>query len=382
MDIMQLQFISVIAFFILSQQCLAIDTATCKEFTNSTVVKLVYATKFSLKKFQEKKSNTQIIWLKSYEEKDNNWVGVTDSKNIKNLRASCPEFKIIEEPKRIVASSTTHLQAFLDLLSEDKLYAFTQTQMITGKIWKEREAQKKLVNFPLNPNVENFLQHHVDLYLTYTAIGGDQHLGSQSGIFSFLNFPILEFREDHPLGRAEWIKVFGVFLGKFDLAEKVFSKRVYEYKNILKKVSKGKNHKVLLGEFLGEKWVFPAPNSDLIQLLTDAKLEIIRPKIKKDSIGPEFYQFEEIFPLIKEAEFWFIQSNVTSKELLLKKDVRYTSFLKPRIITIGQTQNKNGYSDYWETGVSRPDLLLKDFLSIIYPETFANHKLLWLNEIK
>ena len=43
--------------------------------------------------------------------------------------------------------------------------------------------------------------------------------------------------------------------------------------------------------------------------------------------------------------------------------------------------NENGGNDYWEGGISNPNLVLADLIKIFHPELLPNHKLFFYQKL-
>lgn len=358
-------------------------SARCLLFDQAKDVELSYAQKFKLKQDEKNK----IFWLKLDSQKD--WLGFSENGSLKKSQTECPQLVIKKFPQRVVATSTTQLSPFLDLKESDKLIGFTQIEMVSSKLILQNFKTQKIKNLPLNPNVEDLIVHKVDLLLTYVVSDSSEQvkaLGQKPNGLSVL--VMNEYLEPHPLGRMEWLLVYGALLNKLSLAQSLFQERLNSYQNSVAFIKNQKQHpKLLLGEYYNGKWIYPGKNSDLMKMAQDLKLDIVRPMRKNSTTsGPEFYTYEEILPLIKSSQFWYLQTSYASKEQMAQKNNLYKPFLKLQIVQLAMGNVANNYNDYWETGVNRPDLVIKDLISIFYPEIkrnhFANHKLLWLNELQ
>lgn len=358
-------------------------SARCLLFDQAKDVELSYAQKFKLKQDEKNK----IFWLKLDSQKD--WLGFSENGSLKKSQTECPQLVIKKFPQRVVATSTTQLSPFLDLKESDKLIGFTQIEMVSSKLILQNFKTQKIKNLPLNPNVEDLIVHKVDLLLTYAVSDSSEQvkaLGQKPNGLSVL--VMNEYLEPHPLGRMEWLLVYGALLNKLSLAQSLFQERLNSYQNSVAFIKNQKQHpKLLLGEYYNGKWIYPGKNSDLMKMAQDLKLDIVRPMRKNSTTsGPEFYTYEEILPLIKSSQFWYLQTSYASKEQMAQKNNLYKPFLKLQIVQLAMGNVANNYNDYWETGVNRPDLVIKDLISIFYPEIkrnhFANHKLLWLNELQ
>ena len=49
-----------------------------------------------------------------------------------------------------------------------------------------------------------------------------------------------------------------------------------------------------------------------------------------------------------------------------------------QIYSYNKRVNKNGSSDFWESAIAHPDILLSDIVKIIYPDLLPNHELFYV----
>lgn len=90
------------------------------------------------------------------------------------------------------------------------------------------------------PDYERILSENCGLAVESTMIGHSPEVKEQ---LERLGIPVLIERssyEDHPLGRMEWIKLYGVLLGKEGLAREVFDREVSRIEPLLRKPQTGK----------------------------------------------------------------------------------------------------------------------------------------------
>ncbi len=83
--------------------------------------------------------------------------------------------------------------------------------------------------------------------------------------------PVAEYLERHPLGRAEWIRAFGVLLGKEEVADSLYAGMVERYKATVALVPQdAQAPEVFFGSSWKGNWSVPAGNSYMARLITDA----------------------------------------------------------------------------------------------------------------
>ena len=80
-------------------------------------------------------------------------------------------------------------------------------------------------------------------------------------------------------------------------------------------------------------------------------------------------------------QVWLTQNTWENKSKIIS-DPRYSRFSKIPVYNNNKMMNAAGFNDYWETGLQRPDLLLKDLYSIFQSEKNLNSTLIWYKELK
>ncbi len=142
--------------------------------------------------------------------------------------------QVIEVPvKRLVVTSTSHIP-FLDLLeASDCLVGFPNTDYISSKPMRSRIEQKLVKNIgSVNGlDFESLIELQPELIVSYISGPNRSELNqlTHSGIPVVFN---LDFMEDSPLGRAEWVKFMGMLVGKYNQADSVFQEIERSYQQL------------------------------------------------------------------------------------------------------------------------------------------------------
>ena len=277
--------------------------------------------------------------------------------------------------KRFVATSTTHL-AFLKIFSLEKsLIGFQGVRYIYNPIL--RNQKPKEINYQLN--TEELLSLKPDLVMAYSA-----NLASEKRLIDLrkVNVPIVlnrDFEEKHPLARAEWVVFSALFFSKDQEAQKFFLEIEKNYKKIQSKIVKEKiKPLVLVGDIQNGQWATCGGKSDLAILINDAGGELL---FQSESSETQYFSLEKILSNKKIPKIWLTQNTWTNK-LSAQKDSRYKSFLSLPTFNNNKVLNLEGFNDFWETGISRPDLLLKDLYGIFYQEKNLNSNLIWYKKLE
>ncbi len=178
-----------------------------------------------------------------------------------------------------------------------------------------------------------------------------------------LGIPVVfasSYLENHPLARAEWIKFFGLFIDKYSEAEAHFNKIEAKYLAHKSKLNSQEELTLVNAPYSGQ-WYLPTGNSYMGNLLKDAHFSIYL----KDTLstGAKPYTFEDVITHHQDAKFWINPSHYETLAQIEQTDSRFNqlnAFKQKRVYNATKRKRENGGNDYWEQGVIRPDLVLKD----------------------
>jgi len=297
-------------------------------------------------------------------------VGDEAGNSIKLMR---PEFETIgmdliklqptKLPKRIIATSTTHLAFLAALNAEDKLIGLTNPEFVFNKAIKHAIQDGRVTSVGRDGalNYELIIDLKPDLILAYTIDGQvDNKLQA-------LGLPVLytnEFLEPTPLARAEWIIALGYLIGKEGEAKSFFAKVKENYENTRARQIND-SLTVFCGASFQGTWHVPAGQSFVARYIQDAGGSYIW-KDQKGRLSIPL-SFEAVYAMANEATYWLDVGQFTSLKALRASDDRYAQFAafkNQRIYNYTVRINEAGAYDIYESAVVRPDVVLKDIKNI------------------
>jgi iron complex transport system substrate-binding protein len=294
--------------------------------------------------------------------------------------------KVITTPiSSIVCTSTTHIP-LLDYLEEsEKLVGFPTLDYISSE--KTRKlidaGQVKELGVDDGMNIELIAVLKPDLVMGYimSAEYGQYRKIEELGIPVVIN---AEYLEEHPLGRAEWIKFMALFFNKEEEAEKVFKMIEENYLNAKALADQTtKKPTVLSGVVYGDTWFLPGGKNYAAKLLTDAGCQYLWSG--DSSNGFLQLSFESVYEKAHAADLWIGVASFTSLEELGNADQRYTKFspyIDKKIYTYNARKGARGGSEFLELGYLRPDIILKDLVKISHPEVLPQYSLYFHKELQ
>ncbi len=351
--------------------------SSCKqEKKNINLVKgseVEYASHLKLKKAP----NYTLIHIQNPWPKAGNYTYVA-GKQKEDIPDSLKKYPFIKVPvERMVVTSTTHLPHISLLKEKNKIIGFPNTKYISSEDFiKQLEEHKiKEIGNGAGLNVEKTLLLKPEIIIAFSS-GNDQ---KQFRIFQKNKIPVIfnaDWMEDEPLGRAEWIKLFGVLFDKEQKADSIFHKIAENY-NLIKSKIKNRKQKPLVfqGGFFGDKWYLPGGKSYAAKLIKDAGGKYIWEEDTHN--GSVAYNFENVLIELPKADVWLNPGSIVSKSTLAKQIpqvVDLKSYKKDKIYTYALAKGKKGGLIYFEDSPAHPDKVLEDLYHIFYPEETPDYK--------
>jgi len=241
------------------------------------------------------------------------------------------------------------------------------------------------VGYESNLNQELIIKILPDLIMMY-GIGSESagHVNKlrELGINIIFN---ADYLESDPLGKAEWIKLFGALYCKEEMADSIFREEVRNYNQIRDYINDNntKSPSVLLGLPFKDTWFISPGNSFISKFIRDAGGSYLWENTSSAVSMP--YGLENVYIAALEADYWLNIGTVTRPEEISLVDKRLADlkcFRNRNLFNNNKRVTPEGGNDYWESGTLRPHLILKDIASILHPAMFPDHELYFYRKIK
>ncbi|MDN3723749.1 ABC transporter substrate-binding protein [Aequorivita sp. SDUM287046] len=287
--------------------------------------------------------------------------------------------------KRLVVTSTTHIPS-LEMLGEtETLVGFPNLNYISSENTRKRITAKEITELGRNEaiNTEILLDLNPDAVVGFAVDGNN----STFATIEKMGIPVLynaDWTETSPLGKAEWIKFFGVLFNKEKQADSIFKNIEREYvsaKNTASQTSKKPT--VIAGAMYKDVWYMPQGDSWGSQFIDDANGHYLW----KDSPGTGglSLNLESVLEKGQKAEFWIGPGQFTSLEEMKNASQVYsqfTAFKTGNVYSYSLKKGETGGVIYFELAPNRPDLVLKDLIKILHPHLLPEHELYFFDKLQ
>jgi iron complex transport system substrate-binding protein len=286
--------------------------------------------------------------------------------------------------KNIVVTSTTHIPSLEMLNEETKLIGFPNLKYISSEKVRAIIDAGKVKELGSNQalNTEVLIDLQPEVIIGYGLDNNNPTLDNlqKNGLQVILNG---DWNEHSPLGKAEWIKLFGVLFGKEKQANEIFNTIEKSYNETLKLVVKTTNKPtVFSGSLFQDTWYMPQGESWGSQFITNANGNYLWSDTK--GTGSVKLSFEKVFIKAKDADIWFMDqyNSLAEIENANKHYSQFKAFKTAQIYSFGKKKGKTGGVIYYELAPNRPDLVLKDLVKIFHPDLLPNYELYFFEKLK
>ena len=225
-----------------------------------------------------------------------------------------------------------------------------------------------------SPNIEKIID------LGAEVIIASPFENSGYGAAEKLGIPIVEaadYMENHPLGRTEWVKFYGLLFGCRQRADSLFSDTVQRYLRLKELAASVKTHPTfILERKWGQTWAVPSDGSYVGCMHRDAGASYIFSSLRGSA--SVHMNFEQVFDRGKDADFWFMK--YSSKGDMSYKDLQreyqpYANFKAYKDLNIYGCNTL--VTTYYDDITLHPDRILADLIYIYHPELMPDHTLVY-----
>lgn len=285
------------------------------------------------------------------------------------MPAGLPEGTIIKVPvTNALVYSTVHNSLITELGAIDAIGGICNSKYVNGKELQARLASGRIVDcgVSLSPDLEKIIKLKPQVIMLSPFENNDKYAKVGE-----LGIPIIEcadYMETSPLGRAEWVRFYGMLFGKQDVADKMFAETESNYLK-LKQIANGLaiKPKVIIDQRYGQVWNVPGGVSTMGRLIEDAGG--INPFASYKQSGSVPLAPEKVLAEAHDADIWFVRYNQEKDKSLreLGNDAPVNSQFKA--FKDGRVYGCNTrYVNFYEETPFHPDLILEDMVHLMHPE--------------
>lgn len=275
--------------------------------------------------------------------------------------------RIDHDAKRIICMSSSYVAMLSTIGKQEAIAGVSGINFISDKYVAANSDKIGDVGYDNNINYEMVVALNPDLVLLYGVMGAS---GMESKLRE-LGIPYLylgEYVESSPLGKAEWMVAVGEITGVRDKAVEIFSTISERYTALATEVSLAAKERkqVMLNTPYRDSWFIPSEQNYIARIIRDAGGEPFTIAGTGNSSQP--IDIEQAYIWASEADVWLNVGACNSLEELIRQNPKFADVKAVREIRVynnNARQTTQGGSDFWESGVVRPDVILQDLVTIL-----------------
>ena len=263
----------------------------------------------------------------------------------------------------IICMSSSQVAGFAEIGADSVITAVSGLRYITNQNIQDRKVAD--IGYEAALDYEKILSLNPDILLTYTVSGAEPSYISRLRSLGVRVLVLHDHLENHPLARAEYIRLYGALTGRQAKADSLFAEICTRYES-LSVTSEGAKVKVLMNVPYGDAWYIPGGDSYMAKLIQDAGGEVVGSE--SGTTASRVIRMEEAYALSQKADMWL---NPGPCRTLGELESYHHAFKRFGPIAKGLPIYNNtlrmtpeGGNDFWESGSVRPDLVLEDLVAI------------------
>ena len=226
--------------------------------------------------------------------------------------------------RRIICMSTTHLAMIAALGETNAIVGVSGAGYVYNKSISER-IEKGFINdvgYEAGMNSELIIKSAPDLVMVY-GIGSES--AGYVGKIKELGIKVMfdaDYLETDPLGKAEWIRLFGALFCKEEIADSIFSSVSNTYEQLKTLISTNTDSRpgVLLGLPFKDTWFISPGNSYISRIIKDAGGTYLWQDTESQVSMP--LSLENVYLQALKAEYWLNTGSADSKSEIISFDTR------------------------------------------------------------
>lgn len=290
--------------------------------------------------------------------------------------ADIPQGTLIRTPiDKIIVYSSVHASILDALGATGRISGVCEPEYMTSRTILEGIEKGRIIDCgsSMSPSIERIAQAGGRIIIA------SPFENSGYGTAGKLGIPIVEaadYMERTPLGRTEWVKLFGALLGCPEKADSLFNAAASDYNAIKSKVINHLRDSALRPTLIAERkygasWDVPGGASYMARIYRDAGADyIFGDNTSESNIN---MSFENVLSKGIDADLWVLKYWSPEPMTYTSLEAEYSQYSKFRAFREHRVYGCNtGSSTYYDDIVLHPDWILEDLAAIFHPDIFPD----------
>lgn len=289
--------------------------------------------------------------------------------------------------QKIICISTNHIAEMAALGLVDSIAGVANVELVNNEQLLKAVSNNSISDIGSNElNYEKMATLRPSFVFTYGIYDGGDKLQNKLRSLHLTAVLNMDYMEQEPLARAEWIKFVAAFYNREAEADSIF-KGIESRYLALKQLADSAESKPTAFCNLPFKdvWYMPCGENYMARLLADGGADFLWKDAPATNGLNLSLDYEAVFAKAANADFWlntnFCKSLQEIKDVD-RKNIFFKAFKTGQVYNNDKRNTKANGFDFWESGVVNPDKILADLIYIFHPDLLPGHQLYYYRQLK
>ena len=289
--------------------------------------------------------------------------------------------------RKVICISTNHMSALAQLGLLDSIAGVANVSLIYNSEVVARVQQNKIADVGKDElNYEKIVELNPSFVFTSGSWDGGDKMKMKLSSLHIKSVLNLDYMEQEPLARAEWLKFVAAFYDRELEADSLFKTTEQNYLALKEKAKNvAPQPSVFVNIPFKEIWYMPCGENYLAKLIADAGGKFLWKDAKATNGLNLNLDYEAVYAKAADADIWLCNGFAGSLPEIKSADKKNTFFNAYKTKNIFNNDKRNtpsGGFDFWESGGLAPDKVLADLIFIFHPELLPHHQLYYYRQLK
>lgn len=305
------------------------------------------------------------------------------------------EGTVVRAPLRRVVCLSSSFVAMFDALGEvARVTGVSGIDYISNAYVAAHRASGRVrdVGPDTNLDYELLAAMRPDAVLLYGVTGANSVAEAKLSELGIPYIYIGDYIESTPLGKAEWLVAAAELCDRRAEGAALFRRIADRYEATRRRIASYVDSlapdiacrpRVLLNTPYRDTWFLPASENYIVRLIRDAGGDAYT--ATGDGNASQPVELEQAYLLAADADLWLHTGACNTLDELRSQNPRFAevpAVQQGRVWNNNRRQTPAGGSDFWESGVVRPDVVLDDLFQILYPDNGRSHEPVYYHPLR
>lgn len=298
------------------------------------------------------------------------------------------EALLIDTPvTKVICVSTTHIAEMQRLNLLHLIAGVTNRSLIYSKEVLAAMDAGAIADLGAEEiNYEKLIELNPSFVFTSGSYDGGDKLKSKLDALHIKTVLNLDYMEQAPLARAEWLKFVGAFFDREYEADSIFTEIETNYLALCEKAQAANRQPTVFCNMpFKEVWYMPSGETHIARLIADAGGNFLWKNVTATNGLNLNLDYEAVYAKAADADYWIgtgFAKSLAEIKAADKKNVFFKAYKTGNVYNNDLRNTPSGGFDFWESGVVNPDKILADLLFIFHPELLPGHELYYYRKLR